>query len=195
MKFYYSFESTPLSFHKAFYKVLSPIFIVIQALMFLATIGYLIDGVYYGSLVINLFSNALGITFLSFMTYGFVKKKEYAWYMVYAYLGLTALSNIISAAMSYNVASAVGQVIGALIIPVLIGIYYYKRKPLFVTSEFQNNVVTRNETVTTNYTPQNPTASYSTQKTTAIAFCRKCGNKISSDSIFCNKCGSRIDWN
>ena len=33
------------------------------------------------------------------------------------------------------------------------------------------------------------------EKKPTISFCRKCGNKVSPDSVFCNKCGSKIGWN
>ncbi len=199
MKRYYSIESTPLSFHKAFYKVISPFIIVLQSILLLATIGHLIsDDGYYdsGALVLNLFIYVLGIVFLGFMTYGFANKKEYAWYMVYAYFGLNVLINIISAApmLYYNPAYALGQIIGALIIPILIGIYYYKRKPLFVASEFNNGAFTNNETVTTNYMPQNSVSSSPMEKRAMVSFCRKCGNRVTNDSVFCNKCGSKITW-
>lgn len=29
----------------------------------------------------------------------------------------------------------------------------------------------------------------------SIQFCRKCGNRIISNSVFCNKCGTKLDWN
>lgn len=176
MKFYYSVESTPLKFHKAFYKVLSPIFMGVQALVLLATIGYLTDdNGYYnvGVLILNLIISCIAIAFLGFITYGFAKKKQYAWYMVYAYLILNVSSNIISATQSANTAVAVGQIIGALIIPTLIGIYYYKRKPLFISNDIAIDSV-RNNT---------------------INYCRKCGNQVTKDSVFCNKCGAKIDWN
>ncbi len=181
MKFYYSMESTPLKFHNAFYKVLSPIFMGVQGLVLLGTIGHLSsdNGLYNPAmLVLNLIISCIAITFLAFITYGFAKKKQYAWYMVYAYLILNVSSNIISATQTPNPAAAVGQIIGALIIPCLIGIYYYKRKPIFVASSsdapapFQSNSSQRNK----------------------IGFCRKCGNKITQDSIYCNKCGAKLDW-
>lgn len=175
MKFYYSLESTPLKFHKAFYKVLSPIFMGVQTLVLLATIGYLTDdNGYYnvGMLTLNLILSCIAIAFLGFITYGFAKKKQYAWYMVYAYLILNVSSNIISAVQSGNPAIAVGQIIGALIIPTLIGIYYYKRKPLFVAN---NMSIAENNN--------------------KINYCRKCGNPVIEDSVFCNKCGAKIDWN
>lgn len=172
MKFYYSVESTPLKFHKAFYKVLSPILMGVQTLVWLATIGYLSPFCNIG-IILNFIISGFSIVVLGFITYGFAKKKQYAWYMVYTYLILNVSSNIISAILSANAAVAIGQIIGALIIPTLIGIYYYKRKPLFVS----NNI------------------SISDVQNTTINYCRKCGNRVTKDSVFCNKCGAKIDWN
>ncbi len=197
MKRYYSIESTPLNFHKAFYKVISPILIVIRAILVLATIGYLDDGYYdSGSLVLNLLFYVLSIFFLSFITYGFSKKKEYAWYIVYADLGLAVLSNIIHVAplLYYDTAFAIGYIAPVLTIFILIGIYYYKRKPLFVASEYNNGVFVNNETVTTNYMSQNSVSSSPVEKRATVSFCRKCGNRVTNDSVFCNKCGSKITW-
>ena len=202
MKLYYSFESTPLNFHKAFYKVISPILMAVQAILALSTIGWLTD-IFHGLLVFDLIVCILSIISLAFITYGFAKKKGYAWYMVYAYLILTVLSNVVSAALSGNAAIAVGRIIGALVIPVLIGIYYYKRKPLFITSIFENpkNTTYTPPTYTPpNYVPQNQPPQYSAtyvpnENKETINFCRKCGNRVINGSVFCNKCGSKIEWN
>lgn len=192
MNFYYSYESTPLKFHNAFYKVISPILIAIHVLNLISTIGYLTDdaGDYNsGLLVLNLFFSVLIITFLGFMTYGFLNKKTYAWYTVYAFLVFDFLSSIIS---SLSNPSALPF---AAIIPTLIGIYYYKRKPLFVTSETNNYSASTNETATTNRTFQNSASPYSAEKMPQISYCRKCGNRVTGDSVFCNKCGTKIHWN
>ena len=203
MKFYYSFDSAPLRFHKAFYKVLCPIFIGIRAILFLSTIIHLANpDSYYdsGMLILSLLFSGVEIVFLSLITYGFANKKDYAWYMVYTFLVETVLSGIINATQSANTASAVGEIIGAFIIPTLIGIYYYKRKPLFVPSEFNDEVITKtdeakSEFVSTIYTPQKYTASPLMEKKATLAFCRKCGNRLTSGSVFCNKCGSKVSWN
>jgi len=207
MKFYYSFESTPLNFHNAFYKVLSPIFIIIRLLSLLATLGYLYDFDDSGILVLSLLFNVLEIVVLSFITYGFANKKDYAWYMVYSFLGINILSSVVSATQSSNGAYAVGQIIGFSVVPILIAIYYYKRKPIFVPSEFNsdageknidsssNSVVTKNEVAFTNNITQNSDDSSLMDKKAKICFCRKCGNKVTEDSVFCNKCGSKVNWN
>ena len=204
MKFYYSFESAPLKFHKAFYKVLCPIFIGIRAILFLSTIIHLTNpDSYYdsGTLVLSLLFSGVEIVFLSLITYGFANKKEYAWYMVYAFLVETVLSGIINATQSANIASAVSETIGAFIIPILIGIYYYKRKPLFVTSEVNEEAKINNPNVTESQATleinasQTITPNTSTNVQATICFCRKCGNKLINDSFFCNKCGAKTTWN
>lgn len=190
MKFYYSVETTPLKFHKAFYKVLSPIFMGVQGLVLLGTIGHLSsdNGLYNPAmLVLNLIISCIAITILAFITYGFAKKKQYAWYMVYAYLILNVSSNIISATQTPNPAVAVGQIIGALIIPSLIGIYYYKRKPIFVTAS-NGNFGGSSQHMMVQSTIDFP-------KKDVINYCRKCGNRVTHDSVFCNKCGTKIDRN
>ena len=190
MNFYYSYESTPLKFHNAFYKVISPIIIAIRALLLISTLGYLTDPSYDTDLLVfNLFVCILSIVFLGFMTYGFLNKKTYAWYMVYAFLGLTFLSSIISSLSNPYAIPFLA------IIPTLIGIYYYKRKPLFVTSETNNHSTSTNGAVTPNRTFQNSAPPYFAEKRTEISYCRKCGNRVIPNSVFCNKCGSKIDWN
>ena len=192
MQFYYSYESTPLKFHNAFYKVISPILIVIDTLLFLSTIVHLVDDTgYYDSnmLILNLFISSFEVVFLSFITYGFKNKKNYAWYMVYAFLGLAFLSSIISSLSNPYAIPFLA------IIPTFVGIYYYKRKPLFVTSESNNYSTSNSETATANRTFQNSAPPYFAEKRTEISYCRKCGNRIIPNSVFCNKCGSKIDWN
>ena len=191
MKHYYSLQSTPLKFHKIFYNVISPILIAVQVLILVATIGHLIDydGYYnFVTLVLNLFSCCLAIIFLSFITYGFFKKRKFAWYMVYAYLILTILSNVVSAIQLDNIAFAVGQIIGALIIPTLIGIYYYKRKSLFFLLSDENVVQAR-------YLPRHPDDTLCKNDKTSINYCRKCGTQVITHGVFCNKCGTKTDWN
>lgn len=196
MNFYYSYESTPLKFHNAFYKVICPILAIIRSLFLLATFGYLDGYDYnYAPLVISIFLSFLEIGSLILITEGFTNKKQYAWYMVYAFLGLTFLSSLVSASTAYSTAYAIGSIIGSLILPILIGIYYYKRKPLFVTSETNNCSASNNQTATTNQTLQNSASPYSAEKRTEISYCRKCGNRVIPNSVFCNKCGSKIYWN
>lgn len=195
MKFYYSSESAPLKFHKAFYKVISPILIVCHTILLLATIGHIIndDGHYdLTLLILDLVICSMSIVFLGYITYGFANKKEYAWHLVYAYLGTTVLTRIIAAAMADNAAVAVGQIIGSFIIPILIGVYYYKRKPLFVASEveYQNG--------TTNYAVQSQACGsvQDSNNKVEINYCSACGSKLVKDSAFCHKCGYKIkrDW-
>ena len=76
-------------------------------------------------------------------------------------------------------------IIGALIIPSLIGIYYYKRKPIFVGNEGDSGSL-QHAAVQTAFAPP---------RKDAINYCRKCGNRVTHDSVFCNKCGTKIDWN
>ena len=33
------------------------------------------------------------------------------------------------------------------------------------------------------------------EKMLQISYCRKCGNRVTGDSVFCNKCGTKINWN
>ena len=156
--------------------MLSPIGMVFQVIILLATIGNLsMNNGFYSTdaLILILISSCLQIVSSGCITYGFAKKKRYAWYMVYVFLILNVSSNIISATQASTSASQVGQIIGSLIIPMLIGIYYYKRKPLFIS---------------------NKTGIYDIKKTT-INYCRKCGNRVTKHSVFCNKCGAKIDWN
>ena len=195
MKFYDNAASTPLEFHKAFYKVLSPIFIAVQALILLATIGYLRD-YSSGTLILNLLLSCGGIAALGYITYGFSKQRPYAYHTVFIYLGISVLSSIISAVGSTDLAAAVGRVIGGSIIPVLIGIYYYKRKFVFLSDESDksdksdasetSDVSDRTEIRGANPAAANPAV---------ICYCRKCGNRVPEGSAFCNKCGAKIDWN
>ena len=200
MNFYYSEESTPLGFHKAFYKVLCPIFIAIHALLLFATIGHLTgNGEYYNSdsLVFTSFTSILSISFLFLISYGFAKRKTYAWYMVYAYSALAVLSNIISAVQSESAGTAVGMIIGSAIIPLLIGMYYYKRKPIFVPYKYddQNTISVKDNLYQArpNYHNENPKtiATFTIESATKPSFCRKCGHKLVNGAAFCHKCGAK----
>ena len=225
MKFYYSAESTPLNFHNAFYKVISPIWIGLNVIYMLASLGNLVsDSPYYSSetLFWNMILCGLSIVFLGCITYGFSKKEEYAWYMVYAYLGLIILSTVIGAASSSNAAIAVGKIIGSSIISALIGTYYYKRKPLFIASalkeliDIKQAVEAVNETdspknelsakdcatsvsidtptLAPTHAPVYRTSIPAVKEQAEIRFCRKCGTRLLDQSRFCHKCGERSHW-
>ena len=192
-------ETMLLNFHKAFYKVISPILAVVQALIFLSSIGHLVDydSLYdSGMLVINLLVSGASIILLCLITYGFAKGKEFAWYMVYAYLSISVLLNIISATQADNGAVAVGQIVGALIIPTLIGAYYYKRKSIFIGIENDGLVETTTKSIQqTNVVTNVENKQVVCENEQTINYCRKCGNRVVANGVFCHQCGSRIDWN
>lgn len=192
-------ETMSLNFHKAFYKVISPILAVVQVLVFLSSIGHLVeyDGLYdSGMLVLNLLASGASTIFLCLITYGFAKGKEFAWYMVYAYLSISVLQNIISATQADNGAVAIGQIVGALIIPTLIGAYYYKRKSIFIGIENDGLVETTTKSIQqANVVTNVENKQVVCESKQTINYCRKCGTRVITNGHFCRICGERIDWN
>jgi len=121
-----------------------------------------------------------------------VPKLVYIFYAVSA--GGSLLYAILVAAITSTQigASQVLSIITSIVFLILNVMYFRKREHLFVEKGFP--------TPSTENTQKTDQASYNikhivTSTTTTaskISFCRKCGNKLTDDSIFCNKCGTKI---
>ena len=124
---------------------------------------------------------------------GFNKKKYYGWKAIMLLHSIYIITGIILCMLPPQYEGWASVMISNCIISLLIMFYYYKRQIIFMnndiksskkeispinTSHLNNNIITHS-TIQTNVLIQ-PT------------FCRKCGNKLSSDSEFCQYCGTKI---
>ena len=180
MKKYYSRTETPLIFHKIYWYVILP-------LGFLGGLGNLFrdlsEYASSGEILASLITVSLSLACFI----GFFDWKPYAWYCLIIKLSLTTVAILIVAVLQTIVdpdliAYSTGEILAALAIVVPIGIYYIKRRSLFIQNA-QN--------------PASPPAYTASGYATYIPapqakFCRQCGFTLLPDSDFCSQCGTPV---
>lgn len=138
MKQYFSRADTPLKFHYFLWYVSLPLGIICTLVAMGSGFSdiVLFNWIYTATYTVAyiLLFLFLGLTLAAFI--GFFRWKSYAWYCIMSILvfdvaveAFTVLLDIVIA--PDEIAYAIGQLIGSLIYSTLVGIYYYKRKPLF----------------------------------------------------------------
>ncbi len=140
MQQYHSKAGTPLKFHNFFRYILLPLNFISTAItmyqefsvMTQFTWPYAVDGFFFAVSLILMLSCVVG----------FFGWKPYSWYSVMAFLGILVVSGICNAAIyaAYvpeELSNSVGQLLVAILEAALIGIYYYKRRPLFFSDAQQ----------------------------------------------------------
>ena len=204
---YHSRENTPLKFHTFIRYIALPLGMLLDFASLVKILSF-----YDGSnvLIFDLLFSLSHLALLIATFVGFFSWKPYSWYTLMSAYGLALFYRLYAIILyvSYDqeVGTLVGQLIGTIVWAVIIGIYYYKRKPLFVPQQeapsapsqtpytpMQNNQPTTH--VTPPQAPQYHTQAPQYQSQAKINFCRQCGAKIIEGSSFCNKCGSRLNWN
>ena len=145
-----------------------------------------------------------GLFLIAFAVFGIVLRNRLSKYkpdapkLVYIFYAVSAGGSLLYAILVAAItstqigASQVLSIITSIVFLILNVMYFRKREHLFVEKGFP--------TPSTENTQKTDQASYNikhivTSTTTTaskISFCRKCGNKLTDDSIFCNKCGTKI---
>ncbi len=76
-------------------------------------------------------------------------------------------------------------------------LYYGINFAILVEKTSKENNLTKEDNVSYNKNISNdvPVVKSNVEIKSSINFCRKCGNRVTNDSVFCNKCGSKITWN
>lgn len=181
VKMYYDRNTAPLTFHNFVrYASLPWTFLVNLAEMFLLS-----QTMYHRSQIYQ-FSMLLYVAMLILIGvcfWGFLKWKPCGWYAIMAMLALNVVFSLLSiqfyATYAPNEPNSAGPgLFVALIRGTLVGIYYYKRKPLF----FEDMQSPEQEMV----------AEDPADRVSAARFCRRCGATLLPGSEFCNHCGTRV---
>lgn len=194
MKQYDDRATTPLMYHKFRWYVSLPLAVLItliqinneKELLFSGNWAYGIDG---GYLLIILVLNMICFV-------GYFQWRAYAWYSTlismvvqsgYAFIGII----IYALYLPSQIATALGQFLGVTTVSILIGIYYIKRKPLFFTGAVPAAPPTAPEPWEAAKTEAEkiPAAA---EPRRVIAFCYRCGNRLTPGSNFCSQCGTPI---
>lgn len=127
-------ETTPLAFHNFFYKIVLPfgfLITIVQLVQYIQemegfTFLFVLDIVHY---VLFLFLGAVSF-------WGLRRMQTYAWYSTMAFLAVNPLFILITLlviGIFYSMAavSLVPTLLSSLVYGGLVGLYYWKRKPLF----------------------------------------------------------------
>lgn len=148
---------------------------------------------------------AFGLFLIAFAIFGIILRNRLAKFkpdapkLVYIFYAVSAggsflYSILVSAITSTTIgASQIISIIVSIVFLLLNIKYFKKREHLFVEKDLTAS--TSMNTFQTDITPIDHTKNIVTPiatNTMRILFCRKCGNKLTADSVFCNKCGTRI---
>lgn len=186
MKTYHDKDTTPLAFHTFYRWVCLP-------LGFLSTLGNLaqLRTLYPTAANFDKFVCLVDLVLIVVCFVDFTRQRPLAWYAVITRLWLlVGYSTIILLVCMINapqaIGTALGQLIAVSIYGILCGVYYLKRKPLFVPDVAQSS-----ETSGAPHLPAEDTTTHQTA-TPPIAFCRKCGNELLPGSNSCSSCGTLV---
>ncbi len=145
-----------------------------------------------------------GLFLIAFAVFGIVLRNRLAKFkpdapkLVYIFYAVSAGGSLLYAILVAAItstqigASQVLSIITSIVFLILNVMYFRKREHLFVEKGFPTP-----STENTQRTDQasyniNHTVTSTTTTASKISFCRKCGNKLTDDSVFCNKCGTKI---
>lgn len=186
---------TPLAYHTFFRYVALPLGILTTFANIFQEFGYFNDfQIQPGSVLYSLFITELLFYFIDLALLlvcfvGFFHWSRYAWYSTMIHLVLAVIYRLYVLVFFavYNpteTSSAVSDLIAALLLCVLLGIYYWKRKPLFfpVPPDSETSPGTEPTLSSPSLPGDSPRA----------IFCRKCGQRLPPDGAFCPQCGTPI---
>ena len=145
---------------------------------------------------------AFGLFLIAFAIFGIILRNRLAKFkpdaptLVYIFYAVSAggsflYAMLVSAITSTQIgASQIVSIIVSIVFLILNVRYFRKREHLFVEKEL--NVSSTLQTDTTSMYHTKNIVKNTATATLKISFCRKCGNKLTQDSLFCNKCGTKI---
>ncbi len=140
-----------------------------------------------------------GIVIIIMLT-GMEERETYAWICVFirhiidiVYLFVPMVLCIM---LGVDVSSIGGSFLGGTLVSVLIMIYYYRRKPMFIRHNTLDTTVQEKQEIiekeTVDIEEDLPNTPDDTKEEADMLFCRKCGTRIPPDSVFCTKCGEKV---
>lgn len=188
-------SKTPLAYHNFFRFVALPLGILVTFGNIFEELSYFKDfqlrpsDLLYFLTVIDLIFFLTDLALLVVCIVGLFHWSPYGWYAVMIHLSLTVVYRlyIVIVFNLYDipdVSMADASLISAVIIGILVAIYYFKRKPLFFPSSQDPEAPLDPEA----FSPAQPPQASSPP----VAFCRKCGQSLPSDGAFCPRCGMPI---
>ena len=196
MKEYTNITTTPLKFHKFFWRIWLPVQVILGSVNFATTVAemstfdkfHMIDIGYY-TLSVFLFGAAFG---------GFFRWKKSALVAVFAQMALNlvyvmVLYVLFSNRMPDSMSLAKANVAGTVIRCVIVGVYYFNRRKLFVKGGYTDQqLAAMRQTATANSFAGSFVNQQEPQTTTEANFCVHCGKPLANSPNFCIYCGGRL---
>lgn len=186
MKKYSDINSTPLSFHRLFSHFILPLnsFLSIYSLFsIIMSISTEAQITVYDLIVLVETVLALVLTFSTYR--GMMRFKKSSYWTLIALLSLKVIDNIFSFVIylqsslySFSYASLLGVVLA-----VLVFVYYYKRRELFVSKNVvKEEPILKEEVITEEEEESESVGEYD---------CPRCGLHITNGAVFCPRCGAQ----
>ena len=209
MKTYYTKEETPIKFHKFNHYFFLPLRFFALAISISSVIANF-QAYASSGLLATLFLAVLSCVLIVITFVGFFQWTAYSFYALFAYF----VFDVISAAYNMMVslryfpeedASAIGRFCGTAVVAILICVYYWNRRNLFIHKSVQlttssisipeRGIAPTNEVLPTPPIQKEKAPEAEIAGTnTGIKFCRKCGKKLLAESVFCSYCGKKVIW-
>lgn len=187
MKKYSDINTTPLSFHRLFSHFILPLnsFLSIYSLFsIIMSISVEARITVYDLIVLVETSLTLVLTFSTYR--GMMRFKKSSYWTLIALLSLKVIDNIFSFVIylqsslySFSYASLLGVALA-----ILVFVYYYKRRELFVSKNVVNEEATQQiEDVIVEKEDEESVGEYD---------CPRCGLHITNGAVFCPRCGAQM---
>ena len=159
---------------------------------------YIVEFVYYIA--------AIGLLIAAFV--GFLRWRLYGYRCFFINLGLSLSYDlyVMIAFAAYGLTtestSVISQLVVLIVYAVPVSIYYRKRRPLFepgdrmklaaITGAQSQSAARLNPWDAPPPQPRREAEPVPTPAASQVLYCRKCGEKITGDSVFCAYCGEKI---
>lgn len=203
MNSYTDISTTPLKFHRFFWKIWIPIQIILGAYNLAATAAEMpaLD-IYYGIDIAYFMIS--GVLFAAAFG-GFFRWKRSGLISLFMQMAINIIYVIVlffiyTKFMPDSTNLAFGSVVGTFIRCVPVGIYYYKRRNLFVKGGYSREQMQqinqgRPQSFSGSFANSGSYAYNSAQQTdnaAQVRFCPNCGKQLTNSPNFCIYCGARL---
>lgn len=200
MKRYYSVEDAPLGFHNFFLYVSIPLGTILTIFNMVATYA---GGFEFSWIVVfDLLFNSTYVIFNIMIYIGLRKWERRSWYYLMISLTFRPIYSIIEIILyglyfPSEVGVATGKMLGYTVFAILVGLYYFKRKPLFFNAESKITEIKNDKLSDTTLGSKYDDLTISDERIMhPQKYCRHCGQPfLSQDTLYCIKCGTKVILN
>ena len=199
MKTYTDIRTTPLKFHKFFWKIWIPLNIILGGWNLGTTLVNMQQLDFYYA--IDIFYYFTSAVLFAFVFSGFFRWKRNALVALFLQMAVNivyvmVLYVLFSQKMPGNASLANGTLVGTLLRCLAIGIYYYNRRKLFVKGGYTNQQLaqifgsSQNNSFAGSFV--NSQTPLQNMQNAESHFCHNCGKQLTNNPNFCIYCGTKL---